>query len=99
MPNFSYKAGLIERHGVFYYLGIFFFLLLGYQVITTPLPSGGPVLVSMLNILEGFNFTREDQDKSLTYHYIVEAIKFAFAERSLLEDSKNAINITKRILR
>lgn len=71
---------------------------LGYQVITTPLPSGGPVLVSMLNILEGFNFTREDQDKSLTYHYIVEAIKFAFAERSLLEDSKNATNITKRIL-
>lgn len=71
---------------------------LGYQVITTPLPSGGPVLVSMLNILEGFNFTREDQDKSLTYHYIVEAIKFAFAERSLLEDSKNAANITKRIL-
>lgn len=98
MPNFSYKAGLIKRHGVFYYHGIVL-LFLGYQVITTPLPSGGPVLVSMLNILEGFNFTREDQDKSLTYHYIVEAIKFAFAERSLLEDSKNATNITKRILR
>ena len=44
----------------------------GYQVITTPLPSGGPVLVSMLNILDGFNFTKKDQDKSVTYHYIVE---------------------------
>ena len=44
----------------------------GYQVITTPLPSGGPVLVSMLNILDGFNFTEKDQDKSVTYHYIVE---------------------------
>jgi len=41
-------------------------------VITTPLPSGGPVLVSMLNILEGFNFTDKDQGKSLTYHYILE---------------------------
>ena len=41
-------------------------------MITTPLPSGGPVLVSMLNILEGFNFTEKDQGKSLTYHYILE---------------------------
>jgi len=49
-----------------------FFCVLGYQVITTPLPSGGPVLVSMLNILEGFNFTDKDQGKSLTYHYILE---------------------------
>lgn len=49
--------------------------VLGHQVITTPLPSGGPVLVSMLNILEGFNFTDKDQGKSLTYHYILEVIK------------------------
>ena len=48
------------------------FSVLGYQVITTPLPTGGPVLVSMLNILEGFNFTEKDQGKSLTYHYILE---------------------------
>ena len=41
-------------------------------MITTPLPSGGPVLVSMLNILEGFNFTEKDQGKSQTYHYILE---------------------------
>lgn len=64
---------------------------LGYQVITTPLPSGGPVLVSLLNILEGFNFTNKDQGKSRSYHYIIEAIKFAFAQRSLLEDG----NVTK----
>lgn len=63
----------------------------GYQVITTPLPSGGPVLVSLLNILEGFNFTNKDLGKSQSYHYIIEAIKFAFAQRSLLEDG----NLTK----
>ena len=45
-------------------------------MITTPLPSGGPVLVSMLNILEGFNFTDKDQGKSLTYHYILEVGEF-----------------------
>ena len=44
----------------------------GYRVITTPLPSGGPVLISMLNILDGFKFSKEDQDKSLTYHYVIE---------------------------
>ena len=49
--------------------------LTGYQVITTPLPSGGPVLVSMLNILEGFNFTNKDQGKSRSYHYIIEVRK------------------------
>ena len=48
------------------------FCLLDYQVITTPLPSGGPELVSILNILEGFNFTEKDQDKSLIYHYMIE---------------------------
>ena len=45
---------------------------LGYRVITTPLPSGGPVLISMLNILDGFKFSKEDQNKSLTYHYMIE---------------------------
>ncbi|KAJ7369869.1 Glutathione hydrolase 7 [Desmophyllum pertusum] len=70
----------------------------GYQVITTPLPSGGPVLVSMLNILEGFNFTNKVQGKSLTYHYIIEAMKFAFAQRSLLEDSNDLANITEQML-
>ena len=45
---------------------------IGYRVITTPLPSGGPVLISMLNILDGFKFSKEDQDKSLTYHYMIE---------------------------
>ena len=46
----------------------------GYRVITTPLPSGGPVLISMLNILDGFKFSKEDKDKSLTYHYMIEVI-------------------------
>ena len=45
---------------------------IGYQVITTPLPSGGPVLISLLNILDGFKFSKEDRDKSLTYHYVIE---------------------------
>ena len=53
------------------------FSVLGYQVITTPLPTGGPVLVSMLNILEGFNLTEKDQEKSLTYHYILEVGKMS----------------------
>ncbi|XP_029193911.2 glutathione hydrolase 1 proenzyme-like [Acropora millepora] len=70
----------------------------GYQVITTPLPSGGPVLISLLNILDGFKFSEEDQDKSQTYHNMIEAMKFAFGQRSLLEDSKNLTDIIQEML-
>lgn len=70
----------------------------GYQVITTPLPSGGPVLISMLNILDGFNFTKRDQDTNLTYHYMIEAMKFVFGQRSYLEDSKNLTDFVQQML-
>ena len=49
-------------------------------------PSGGPVVMAILNILKGYNFKREDIEtrakKPLTYHRIIEAMKFAFAEKS-----------------
>jgi gamma-glutamyltranspeptidase/glutathione hydrolase len=44
----------------------------GYQILTAPLPAGGPLLISALNILERFNFTKKDQGKNTTYQYLIE---------------------------
>ena len=53
---------------------------------TMSAPSGGPVVMSIINILKGYNFKREDIERTerapLTYHRIVEAMKFAFAQKS-----------------
>jgi len=51
----------------------------------------------MTVFLVGYNFTRADvsdtQKKSLTYHRITEAFKFAYAKRSILGD-EDYLNIT-----
>ena len=51
---------------------------IGYQIITTPPPTGGAVLVSILNILEGYNFTKKDLSKNETYQVIVEVCNLQF---------------------
>ncbi|XP_069751400.1 glutathione hydrolase 1 proenzyme-like isoform X4 [Narcine bancroftii] len=60
-----------------------------YTLYVSGAPSGGPVLALILKILEGYKFSRESistqEKKELTYHRIIEAFKFAFAERSKLE--------------
>lgn len=57
-------------------------------LITLGAPSGGPILVYLLNILKGYGFTLKNLeiDKMLTYHRIIEAMKFAFAKRAQLGD-------------
>ncbi|XP_041356814.1 glutathione hydrolase 1 proenzyme-like isoform X2 [Gigantopelta aegis] len=59
---------------------------------TVGAPSGGPVLGLILNIIDGFNFTHEDiaipEAEAATYHKIIEAIKFSFADRLRMGDPR-----------
>jgi len=46
-------------------------------------PSGGGVtLLQMLNIIENFNFVKEEWGGSRYLHYLIETMKYSFADRS-----------------
>jgi gamma-glutamyltranspeptidase/glutathione hydrolase len=54
-----------------------------YKVISMPPPSsGGIALVEMLNILENYNLSEEDWGGANYIHKIVEAMKYAYADRT-----------------
>ena len=55
----------------------------GYSVLTMGPPSGGGVtLLQMLNILENISFDKKEWGSSKYIHYLVEAMKYSFADRS-----------------
>ncbi len=55
----------------------------GYRVLTMGPPSGGGVtLLQMLNIIENFNFVKEEWGGSRYLHYLIETMKYSFADRS-----------------
>ncbi|ORZ07500.1 gamma-glutamyltranspeptidase [Lobosporangium transversale] len=58
----------------------------GRKVYTTPAPTSGPVLISMLNILERYNVGKFKEDADVETHRFVEAMKFGFAQRTELGD-------------
>ncbi|CAB3981524.1 gamma-glutamyltranspeptidase 1-like [Paramuricea clavata] len=59
-------------------------------MLSCPLPSGGPVVTQILNILQNYKFNSTSMEgvdrKTLTYHRIVEAMKFAYARRPYFGD-------------
>ncbi len=55
----------------------------GYKVITMGPPSGGGViLLQSLNVLENFEFNKDEWNSSEYIHKLVETFKYAYADRS-----------------
>lgn len=56
----------------------------GYEVISMGPPSaGGILLIQVLNILENLKFERKEWGSSSYFHNLVEALKYAYADRSM----------------
>ncbi|KAI3647375.1 hypothetical protein MP228_007596 [Amoeboaphelidium protococcarum] len=61
----------------------------GKRIVTSPLPTSGPILLEILNILEGYEMEGSSYYPSaLRVHRIIEAMKFGYAARTELGDEK-----------
>lgn len=55
----------------------------GYEIHAMPPPSSGGVhVIQMLNILEGWDLAKSGHNSAQTLHYMIEAMKLAYADRS-----------------
>ena len=55
----------------------------GYEILAMPPPSSGGVhVIQMLNILEAWNLSESGHNSAQTLHYMTEAMKLAYADRS-----------------
>ena len=58
----------------------------GFMVHSVPPPASGAILIFWLHVLKYYNFVPEDECDTLTYHRLVEALKWAYAERTHMGD-------------
>ncbi|XP_031635027.1 glutathione hydrolase 1 proenzyme-like isoform X2 [Contarinia nasturtii] len=67
-----------------------------------PPSAGGPVVGLILNILRGYNISRElirtENELVQTYHRFIEASKFAFGYRTHLHDSDTVLPLVRKML-
>ena len=54
----------------------------GHEILCPPAPSGGPVLVEMLNILENFDLRAQGRWSPQTMHWMIEAMRLAYFDRA-----------------
>lgn len=55
----------------------------GYDIISSPPPSsGGVILCEILNVLEGYPLAHLGPGSAETVHYMVEAMRYAYADRN-----------------
>ena len=61
-------------------------LLAGHTIYSTAAPSGGPLLLFILNTLETYPLFPANSTYNLTYHRLIEIFKYGFALRTQLGD-------------
>lgn len=54
----------------------------GYEILCPPPPSGGPVLVQMLNVLENFDLRAQGRWSPQTLHWLIETMRLAYFDRA-----------------
>ena len=54
----------------------------GYEILCPPPPTGGTVLVEMLNILEDFDLRAQGRWSPATVHLMIEAMRLAHFDRA-----------------
>jgi gamma-glutamyltranspeptidase/glutathione hydrolase len=54
----------------------------GYKIVTAPPPHGGPTLLAILNILEGYNLAGLEHNSPDYIYWVAMAMKAAFADRN-----------------
>lgn len=64
---------------------VILFIISGYTIHSTPVPSGGPLLLFLLNVMDEYHLS-PSSNINLTYHRLVEAFKYGFALRTLFGD-------------
>lgn len=71
----------------------------GYDIISMPpSSSGGVALIQSLNILENFNFAKEDWNSSDYIHKLAEALKYVYADRSKFLGDESFVKVPKKWL-
>lgn len=71
----------------------------GYEVVSMPPPSaGGITLLELLNILENDTFRKEDWGGSNYIHSLVEAMKYAYADRTKYIGDEDFVKVPKKEL-
>ena len=66
----------------------------GFKVFTSPPPGSGPITASILKIFDQFGFRADQISDADVYLKLLEALKFAFAQRSKIGDPDNNFNST-----
>lgn len=65
----------------------------GYKIHSGGVPSGGPVVLSTLKIIEGYDMSTPS-GINLSTHYLDEAMRFAYGQRTVLGDPAFLPNMT-----
>jgi gamma-glutamyltranspeptidase/glutathione hydrolase len=71
----------------------------GYKIISmAPPSSGGICILETLNVLENFQFTKDDWNSSLYLHALIETWKYVYADRSEHMGDPDFYNVPQDIL-